>query len=72
MISDDLLLALRWAAFCIVHSCIDPNFGHKLVPDGLKSKYRFYRLFFNTFSAIELIPLCMRIHHGSTDPARAK
>ncbi len=57
MISDYLLLALSWAAYCAVHSALITISVTNWFKMALASRYRFYRLFFNIFSIATLIPL---------------
>ncbi len=51
------MLALLWAAYCAVHSTLISirivNFFQRV----LGRRYSFYRLFFNTFSLVTLVPL---------------
>lgn len=62
MISDYLLLALLWAAYCVVHSALISISVTSWFRTVLPSSYRFYRLFFNIFSIITLIPLVVYSH----------
>ena len=59
---DHLLLALLWIAYCAVHSALISitvtSWFKKMFANG----YRFYRIIFNTFSFITLIPLVMYSH----------
>ena len=59
MVSDYVLLALLWGAYCAVHSALISipvtNWFRKVLAGG----YRFYRLSFNIFSLITLVPLVM-------------
>jgi len=59
MASDYLMLALLWGAYCAVHSALISipvtNWFRKVLAGG----YRFYRLSFNIFSLITLVPLVM-------------
>lgn len=66
--SDYLLLALLWAAYCAVHSTLISISVTSRLKTLLASRYRFYRLFFNTFSIITLIPLIMYSHSARFDP----
>ena len=59
---DYIVLALLWIAYCVVHSALISitvtDFFKRLLGD----KYRFYRLFFNIFSAGTVVPLLMHSH----------
>lgn len=70
MISDYVLLALLWAAYCAVHSVLITISVTRWLKAVLASRYRFYRLFFNSFSLATLIPLVMYSHSArfSSDP----
>jgi len=57
-----LLLALLWAAYCVVHSALISIRITNRMKATLAGKYRFYRLFFNGFSILTLIPLIMYSH----------
>ncbi len=62
MASDYLLLALLWTAYCAIHSTLISISVTTWFKAVLAGKYRFYRLFFNTFSLITLIPLVLYSH----------
>jgi protein-S-isoprenylcysteine O-methyltransferase Ste14 len=62
MISDYLLLALLWAVYCAVHSALISIPVTSWLRTVLASRYRFWRLFFNIFSIVTLIPLVMYSH----------
>ncbi len=62
MISDYMLLAFPWAAYCAVHSALISISVTSWFKRVLAGRYRFYRLFFNLFSVITLIPLVMYSH----------
>ncbi len=59
MPSRYLLLALVWAAYCAAHSALISISVTNWFKKVLGSGYRFYRLSFNIFSTITLIPLVM-------------
>jgi len=54
---DYLLLSLLWIAYCAVHSTLISVSVTDFLQHALGDRYRFYRLFFNAFSLITLIPL---------------
>jgi methanethiol S-methyltransferase len=54
---DYLKLALLWAAYCAVHSALISVRATDYFKHMLGTRYCFYRLFFNAFSLITLIPL---------------
>ncbi len=56
---DYILLSLLWIAYCIVHSALISITVTNFLKRALGNKYRFYRLFFNTFSVGTLVPLLM-------------
>ena len=60
--SDYLLLALLWDAYCAVHSVLISISVTSWLKTVLGSRYRFWRLFFNIFSTVTLIPLIMYSH----------
>ena len=62
MISDYLLLALLWAAYCAVHSALISIPVTSWLRTVLAGRYRFWRLFFNIFSIVTLIPLVVYSH----------
>jgi len=54
---DYLLIALMWAAYCLLHSfLVSTNFTN-LIAGLLRDYYAFYRIFFVSFSVALLIPL---------------
>ncbi len=57
MRSDHVVLALLWAAYCAVHSALISIRATSFFEHILGSGYRFYRLLFNSFSLITLVPL---------------
>lgn len=59
---DYILLSLLWIAYCVVHSALISIKVMDFLKRVLASKYRFYRLFFNTFSVGTLIPLLIYSH----------
>ncbi len=59
---DYLLLSLLWIAYCAVHSALISPTVTDFLKRTLGDKFRFYRLFFNTFSVITLIPLLRYTH----------
>jgi len=62
MTSGYLLLALLWAAYCAVHSALISISVTSFFKTVLAGRYRFYRLSFNLFSIITLIPLVVYSH----------
>ena len=73
MISDYLLLAFLWAAYCAVHSALITASVTSWLKTVLATRYCFYRLFFNIFSIATLIPLVMYSHSArfSSEPLLA-
>jgi methanethiol S-methyltransferase len=57
MRGDYLLLALLWAAYCAVHSALISTSAARLFKQVFGAHYRYFRLLFNAFSLITLIPL---------------
>jgi methanethiol S-methyltransferase len=57
MRSEYIVLALLWAAYCAVHSALISTRATNFFKRVLRSRYSFYRLFFNTFSLATLVPL---------------
>jgi len=62
MAFDYLLLALLWCGYCAVHSTLISIPATRWFKTVLADRYRFYRLFFNIFSSITLVPLVMYSH----------
>ena len=60
--SDYVLLALLWAVYCYVHSTLISMSVTRWLKKVLAGQYRFYRLFFNLFSMVTLVPLVMYSH----------
>jgi methanethiol S-methyltransferase len=59
MKSDYIVLALLWAGYCSVHSWLISIGVTRFFQSALVTKYRFYRLFYNVFSLVTLIPLLL-------------
>ncbi len=59
MRSGHLVLALLWGAYCFVHSALISVRATDFFKRVLGIRYAFYRLFFNAFSLITLVPLLM-------------
>lgn len=59
---DYILLSLVWTVYCIVHSALISVTVTDFLRRALGDRYRFYRLFFNTFSLGILVPLLMYSH----------
>jgi protein-S-isoprenylcysteine O-methyltransferase Ste14 len=59
---DYILLSLLWTVYCLVHSALISLTVTNFLRRALGDRYRFYRLFFNTFSVATLIPLLMYSH----------
>ncbi len=57
-----ILLPLLWIAYCAVHSALISTTATNFLKRALGEKYRFYRLFFNTFSLVTLIALLKYSH----------
>ena len=57
-----ILLALLWIAYCVVHSALISIPVTKFFQRSLEDRYHFYRLFFNFFSLITILPLLMYSH----------
>jgi methanethiol S-methyltransferase len=62
MKSDYILLALLWTLYCVLHSTLIAIPVTTRLKEALGARYRFYRLFFNAFSLIALVPLVMYSH----------
>ncbi len=62
MRSNFVPLALLWVAYCAVHSALISMSVTGWFKTVLAGRYRFYRLFFNLFSLITLVPLIMYSH----------
>jgi len=62
MMSDYLLLAFLWAAYCAVHSALISISVTSWLRRVLAGRYRYWRLFFNILSIATLIPLVMYSH----------
>jgi methanethiol S-methyltransferase len=62
MRSDHLVLALLWGAYCAVHSALISTRATVFFEHILGTGYRFYRLIFNAFSLITLVPLVFFAH----------
>ena len=54
-----MLLSLLWISYCAIHSALISIMVMNFFKKFLGKKYRFYRLFFNTFSIAALVPLLM-------------
>jgi methanethiol S-methyltransferase len=52
-----LILALLWIIFCFLHSALISVSVSDYFQRKLKETYRFYRLFYNIFSIVTLIPV---------------
>jgi protein-S-isoprenylcysteine O-methyltransferase Ste14 len=52
-----VVLALLWIAYCVLHSVLISITVTNCLKRLLRQNYRFYRLFFNLFSAGSLVPL---------------
>jgi methanethiol S-methyltransferase len=57
MRSDHLVLALLWGAYCTVHSALISMRVTNFFKRVHGTRYAFYRLFFNVFSLVTLVPL---------------
>ncbi len=51
------ILALLWITYCVLHSALISVAVTDYLHRELGNKYRFYRLFYNVFSIITLIPV---------------
>lgn len=67
MIADYLLLTLLWAAYCAAHSALISIPVTNRFKRVLAGRYRFYRLFFNIFSVVTLVPLIIYSHSARFD-----
>ena len=56
---DHLVLALLWSAYCAVHSALISTTAANSFKRVLGNHYSFYRLIFNAFSLVTLVPLVM-------------
>ncbi len=65
--SDYLLLALLWAAYCAVHSALISISVTNRLRAVLGGNYRYYRLFFNVVAIGTLIPLIASTHSPRFD-----
>jgi methanethiol S-methyltransferase len=52
-----LILALLWITFCVLHSALISITVTDYLQRKLRNAYRFYRLFYNIFSIVTLIPV---------------
>ncbi len=52
-----LILTLLWITFCVLHSALISSTATSYVYRKLGHTYRFYRLFYNIFSIVTLIPI---------------
>ncbi len=68
MISDYLLLAFLWASYCAVHSTLISISVTSWLRTVLAGGYRFWRLIFNIFSIVTLIPLVRYSHSARFNP----
>jgi len=53
------MLVLLWAAWCAVHSAMISPGASECLKRRLGRGFRFYRLFFNIFAAVTLVPLIL-------------
>jgi protein-S-isoprenylcysteine O-methyltransferase Ste14 len=51
------ILAILWIAFCALHSGLISITFTNFLKQRIKDSYRFYRLFYNIFSIVTLIPV---------------
>jgi len=63
-----ILLSLLWITWCVVHSALISITVTDLLKRAMGDKYRFYRLFFDTFSVATLVSLFMYSRLLRTDP----
>ncbi len=63
-----ILLSLLWLAWCFIHSALISVTVTDLLRRAAGDKYRFYRVFFNAFSAATLVPLLMYSRSLRTEP----
>jgi protein-S-isoprenylcysteine O-methyltransferase Ste14 len=52
-----LILVILWIAFCALHSAMISATFTNFIKHKIGDRYRFYRLFYNIFSIITLIPV---------------
>ncbi len=67
MMIDYIWLALLWTTYCVVHSALISISVTGWFKQVLADRYRFYRLLFNAFSVITLIPLVIYSHSPRFD-----
>ena len=63
-----ILLSLLWIAWCFIHSALISVTVTDLLKRAVGDKYRFYRVFFNAFSAATLVPLLTYSRSLRTEP----
>ena len=63
-----ILLLLLWIAWCVIHSALISITVTDLVKRTVGDKYRFYRLFFDTFSVVTFVPLLIYSRLLRTEP----
>ncbi len=59
---DYLLLSLLWIGYCALHSALISTTFTDFVRRTMGERYRYYRIFFNLFSLVTLIPLLLYSH----------
>lgn len=62
------LLALLWALWCGVHSGLIAPGTQRFLKNRLGNTFRFFRLFYNGFALVSLLPLLMFSHSLRTVP----
>ena len=53
------VLAILWITFCTLHSALISVTFTNYIKQKIGGSYRFYRLFYNIFSIITLIPVLL-------------
>jgi methanethiol S-methyltransferase len=59
-----ILLAILWIAYCVVHSALISITVTNFLKRTLRTQYRFFRVFYNTFSFLSLIFLVLYSNSG--------
>ncbi|HEY1407150.1 MAG TPA: hypothetical protein VF857_11120 [Spirochaetota bacterium] len=63
-----VLLAVLWILFCVLHSGLISIRFSAFAKRALGSGYRFYRLFYNIFAVVTLIPVVLYSHSLKQQP----
>lgn len=65
---QDILIPIFWAVWCLLHSVLIAPQVTAFVQRRLGAGFRFYRLFFNAFSLVSLLPLATYSYTHSGTP----